>query len=178
MQKLTTYALENTVLSTDCDDIIDYDVYGSYGNEYLPGCIIRSDNTFFEDHIDDEEYEPNTISCEYSFYYPPANGEKPGTTDYKKYALQDYKRSSDQGETWVYLVVKCETQITTNTGMSDTISDVLCGVESDGDKDYFRDIINDLKSNVKSELKKFGFTDAEIDESVDNAVTKKGELYL
>jgi hypothetical protein len=178
MQKLTTYVIGKTTLSTDYDNVTDDDVYGSYGNEYLPGCIIRSDNTFFEDHIDDDDYEPNTILREYSFFYPPDNGEKPGTPDYRKYALQDYKRSSCQGETWGYLVVKCETQITTDTGMSDMVSDILCGVESDGDKDYFRDIVNDLKSDVKHQLSKFGFTDDEINQSVDNAVKKKGELSL
>lgn len=177
MQKLTTYTLGKTVLSTDYDNITS-DVYGSYGNEYLPGCIVRSDNTFFEDHIDDEDYEPNTILREYSFYYPPDNGEEPGTPNYRKYAIQDYRRLSNLGKTWSYLVVKCEAHITTDTGMVHTISDILCDVESDDNEERFRDIVNDLQSNVKSKLKKFGFLDEEINQSVDNAVKKKGELYL
>jgi hypothetical protein len=95
------------------------------------------------------------------------------------YAMADYKRmeSLNNGH-WSYICLTVETTMTTNTGISSVISDSLCGIESDSGDDYFKEIISELKENVKAQLRKMGFSDDEINQSVDNAETKKGEMYL
>ena len=95
------------------------------------------------------------------------------------YAMSDYNRmeSLNNGH-WSYICIMVETTVTTNTGMVDTIRESLCGIESDSGKDYINEIISDLKYQVKDQLRKMGFSDDGINASVDNAETKKGEMYL
>jgi len=86
------------------------------------------------------------------------------------YALEDCRRleALNNGQ-WSYLIVSVETAITTDTGMSDRVWNSVGGMESDGNKEYFDEVIRDLKSMNKSELLKMGFTEKEIDESLNNA---------
>jgi hypothetical protein len=61
-------------------------------------------------------------------------------------------------------------------GISDTIQNSLWGIEDHWDKDsrlYIEnDIIPDLKNENKQELLKMGFSEKEIDESLNNADTE------
>ena len=86
------------------------------------------------------------------------------------YALEDCRRleALNNGQ-WSYLIISVETMITTDTGLSDEIWNSLSGVESDGGKDYINEIIQDLKAQNKEELLKMGFSEKEIDESLNNA---------
>ena len=167
-------------MSSGYDEISDFDNYGSYGHKFEPGCIVRADGSFYEDHITDDEYEPSTLrNGEYSFFYPAENGEKIGTDEYRKYAKRDYQRMVDYNNNhWSYLVLIVETTINTDSGLSDSVSDTIGGVESDGGVDYLKEMVDDLKTGVKSQLSKMGFSDDEINLSVNNAETKKGEMYL
>ena len=186
MKKCTTYTLGKTIISSEYDKYPMDDIYGTYGNKLKPGCIIRADGKFYEDIPEDNEdddgypiYEVPKIRGEYSFFYPSDTGEKIGTSGYRKYALENYKRMCDyQNNHWSYLVIKCETFINTDSGLSDSVFDTLCSVESDGGKEYIKEIIDDLKSNVKGQLEKTGFSKDEINLSIDNSETKKGEMYL
>ena len=186
MKKCTTYTLGKTVISSEYDEIQDFGMYGTYGNTLKPGCIIRADRTFYEDIPEDNKdddgypiYEVPTIRGEYSFFYPADNGEKIGTEEYRKYALQEYQRVRDYNNNrWSYLVLMVETFINTDSGLSDSVFDTIGRVESDGGKDYFNEMIDDLKSSVKDQLIKMGFSDEEINLSVDNSENKKGEMYL
>ena len=86
------------------------------------------------------------------------------------YAKQDCERLEDLNNgDWSYITVIVETEITTDTGMSDKIFNTLSGVESDSGDDYINEIIQELKDLNKSELLKMGFTENEIMESLDNA---------
>jgi len=179
MKKCTTYTLGKTIISSEYDDMAMDDIYGTYGNKYQEGCIIRADGTFYEDHINDDEYEPEAMRHEFSFFYPSDNGEEMGTPDYRKYALENYQRMTDyNNQHWSYLVIKCETFIHTDSGLSDSVFDTLSSVESDGSEEYLAEIIEDLKSNVKDQLVKMGFSEDEIKTSFDDIQKKKGEMYL
>ena len=179
MKKCTEYTLGKTIVSSEYDDMPMDDVYGTYDNKYTEGCIVRSDGSFYEDHLEDEKYEPGHIRNELSFFHPADNGEKLGSPEYRKYALRDYERMCDYNDNqWSYLVIRVTTHINTDSGLSGSVSDILSSVESDGGKEYFKEIIDDLKSEVKVQLCKMGFSDDEINQSVDNAETKKGEMYL
>jgi hypothetical protein len=180
MKKCTTYILGKTIISSEYDDTPMDDIYGKYGNTLKPGCIIRYEKEFYEDIIDKEDYEiPLLNNGECSFFYPADNGEKIGTDEYKKYALLNYQRMEDYNNNhWSYLIIRCETFVHTDSGLSDGVFDTLSSVESDGEKEYLKEIIDELKNNVKYQLKNMGFSEDEINQSVDNPETKKGEMYL
>ena len=179
MKKCTEYTLGKTVLSTEDDEYPMDDIYGTYDNKYTEGCIVRADRSFYEDHIEDDEYEPGHIRNELSFFHPADNGEKLGSPEYRKYALQDYQRMCDYNDNhWSYLVIRVETKINTDSGLSDSVFETLSSVESDCSKGDMTEIIDDLKTRVKYQLQKMGFSDDEINQSLDNAEKKKGEVYL
>jgi hypothetical protein len=179
MKKCTEYTLGKTIISSEYDQDGNHDYYGTYGDKYKPGCIVRADDSFYEDHINDDEYEPETMHREYSFFYPTDTGEKIGTELYRKYALENYKRVEDlNSNQWCYIGLIAETTVHIDGTLSDTISDALWGIESDSGKDYLNSTIDELKESVKEQLRALGFSDEEINASVDNAETKKGEMYL
>jgi hypothetical protein len=178
MKKCTEYTLGKTIVSSVIDEYADESDYGSFGNKYEPGCIVRADNSFYEDHINDDEYEPGIMRHEYSFYYPPDNGEDIGTADYKKYAKEDYKRMTDYNNNqWSYLVLKVETSIHSDMGLSHVFA-IIGNIESDYGRDGLNEHISELKAQIRYQLCKMGFSDDEINQSVDNSELKKGECYL
>ena len=188
MQKLTEYTLGKTVISSEYDSDADTSYYGTYGNAYTPGCIIRADETFYEDHIEDIDkedddgyplYEVPTIRGEYSFFYPSDTGENIGTELYRKYSRENYKRLEEfNNSQWGYIGITVKTTVHIDGVLSDTISDALWGIETDSSDEHFKSEIEELKESVKDQLRKMGFSDNEINASVDNAETKKGECYL
>ena len=177
MKKCTTYTIGKTVIKKEIDTNPDTSYLGEYGEKYLPGCVIRGDRSVYEDHIDDDDYEPPRMNQEYSFFYPPDNGEKPGTPDYKKYALQDYDNMEDLNNSqWTFIGIIVKTTIKTDIGISDEIVNSLWGIEDHFDKDskaYVQETISELKAENKAELLKMGFTEKEIDESLNNAEEKE-----
>ena len=86
--------------------------------------------------------------------------------------LREFK---DGGFFFIGIVVRTEliSEIPTNPGkyfeMSDNVISSLWGIESDSGTDYIDLTINDLKAENKAELLKMGFTESEIDESLNNA---------
>lgn len=181
MKKCLNLTLGTTYCSVQSDDSPDTSYLGEYTEKYIPGCIIRGDNTFYEDHTDDEEYEPPTLSREYSFFIPPDNGEKPGTDDYKKYAMQDYRRTEALNRgLWWHIGITLSTVISSDNGLSvDSIRSSVWGIESDSGKDYIKEIISDLSADIRSELQKIGFKDKEIDKTLKNIrYSTEAEYYI
>lgn len=86
------------------------------------------------------------------------------------YAIEDCRRleALNNGD-WVFMTVSVSTHITTDTGISDRVWNTLSGIESDSGKEYLGEIIRDLKAENKAELLKMGFSEKEIDESLNNA---------
>jgi hypothetical protein len=73
---------------------------------------------------------------------------------------------------WSYCGIIVSTTITTDTGLTDKIVNSLWGIEDHWDKDsreYIRGEIENLKEENKAELLKMGFSESEIDESLNNA---------
>ncbi len=176
MRKCTDYTLGQTIIKKEYDDNPDTTYLGEYTNKYQPGCIIRADRTFYEDHIDDDEYDPPGMNREYSFFMPAEIEEEPGTELYKKYALQNYDAIEGLSNSdWIYVGVTVSTVVHANVAgvsLSDTVSDSLWGIEDHWDKSSSEDIneiISELKYGVKQRLLKMGFSDNEIEESFKNA---------
>lgn len=176
MKKCVTLSIGKTTIKKEPDYDRDTSYLGEYGDKLKPGCIIRADRTFYEDmpdYDDNPDYEVPEMNRVCSFFYPPDNGEKIGTPDYKKYALQDYEMMEDlNNNQWGYISIVVKTFIKTDMGLSDEIISSLCGIEDHWDKDseeYINALISDLKSENKAELLKMGFSAPEIDESLNNA---------
>lgn len=177
MKKCTTYTIGKTTIKKTPDYDPDTSYLGEYRQDLKPGCIVRIDKTFYEDIPDEwntsEIKEAHLIRGEYPYFHPPDNGEKPGTEEYKKYALQDYQLMEDLiNQQWSFVGITVTTKINTDMGISDEIVNSLWGIEDHWDKDsrdYHNELIDDLKSENKAELLKMGFTEKEIDESLNNA---------
>lgn len=183
MKKCINLSIGTTTIKKEPDYDADSSYLGEYGDKLKPGCIIRYDKEFYEDIIDNEDYEVVKLNREYSFFYPPDNGEKIGTPDYKKYALQDYQNMEDLNNSqWGYIGITIKTEIVANipnpkdktkyTEMSDKIISSLYGIEDHWNKDnndYIKTVIEDLKEEQKDQLLKMGFSEEEIKESFDNA---------
>ena len=173
MKKCTEYTLGKTRIIKKPDYHADDSYLGVYGSVLKPGCIIRADESFYEDHIDDDDYEPGLIPREHSFFYPPDTGEKIGTPEYKKCALLDYQVVEDlNNQQWGFISLTVSTTVFADVGLTDEISNSLYGIEDHWDKDsndYHREVVDDLKHEVKVQLLKMGFSDQEIDESFKDA---------
>ena len=80
---------------------------------------------------------------------------------------------------FIGIIVRTELigHINTNPGkyfeMSDRVITSLWGIESDSGNDHTDEIIRDLKSENKAELLKMGFTETEIDQSLNTAEIKE-----
>jgi hypothetical protein len=176
MKKCINLSVGKTTIKKEPDYDADTSYLGEYGDKLKPGCIIRADRTFYEDipdYDDSPDYEVPEMSRVCSFFYPPDNGEIPGTPEYKKYALQDYENMENlNNQQWGYVAIVVKTTIKTDMGLSDEVINSLCGIEDHWDKDsknYIDEIITDLKAENKAELLKMGFSEKEIDESLNNA---------
>ena len=173
MKKCIALSIGKTTIKKSPDTDPDTSYLGEYGNKYKPGCVIRGDRSIYEDHIDDDDYDPPQMSLEYNFFYPPDNGESPGTADYKKYALQEYDNMEDLNNSqWTFIGLIVTTEIKTDMGISDKVVSSLWGIEDHWDKDsdaYIKETISELKAENKAELLKMGFSEKEIDASLNDA---------
>ena len=173
MKKCINLSIGKTTVKKSPDTDPDTSYLGEYGNKYKPGCVIRGDRSIYEDHTNDDDYDPPQMNGEYRFFYPPDNGESQGTADYKKYALQDYDNMEDLNNSqWTFIGLIVTTTIKTDMGISDKVVSSLWGIEDHWDKDsdaYIKETISELKAENKAELLKMGFTEKEIDASLNDA---------
>ena len=179
MKKCINLSIGKTTITKKPDYDADTSYLGEYGDQVKPGCIIIRDKVVYEDIADNEDYEIPERGREYRFFYPPDNGEKPGDPDYKKYALQNLENMEDlNNQQWGYCGIIVKTYIKTDMGLSDEVVNSLWGIEDHWDKEsrlYIEnDVITDLKAENKVELLEMGFTEKEIDESLNNAEMVEG----
>ena len=172
MKKCTTFTLGKTTITKEYDNDPDTSHLGEYGGKLKPGCIIRSLDKFYEDLADGENI-PH-IPREYNFFYPPDNGEKIGTPEYKKYALQDYENMEGLSNSqWSFIGIVIKTEIKTDMGISDIVRSSLWGIEDHYDKnsrDYHKEVIGELIDEQKDALLEMGFSNNEIEDSLCNFI--------
>jgi len=181
MKKCVTLSIGTTTITKKPDYDIDTSYLGDYGDTVKPGCVVIAYRKTIEELTDDEEIPER--GREYRFFYPPDTGEKIGTPDYKKYALQDLEVMEDLNNSqWGFcgIVVKTKiiTQIPTKnnpekyTEIEDEIVSSLWGIEDYWNEEsamYITEIIEELKTDQKDQLLKIGFSDKDIEESFKNA---------
>jgi len=171
MQKLTTYTLGKTIIEKVFDDNPDISHLGEYTCNYKPGCIVRYDKSFYEDHMNDDDYDPPYYRNEYPFFMPPENGYPFDTPEYKKYALEDYNLMEGlNNNRWWFIGIIVSTQIHTDNEISYNVTESLYGVE-DGLKEsekYQNEVIADLMHEIKTKLLKMSFSDEEIEETFED----------
>jgi hypothetical protein len=198
MKKCVDLSIGTTTIRREIDEYPDLSFYGEYTSDIKPGVIIREHNEFYEKihtgmerDIDgrfigkkEPEYSHFYGRNEYPGFKPYAGGEKIGTKEYYLSGMADYERMEKYNRNHWYMI---NIVVTTHvygkipsmddkpgyTEISDTISNSLSNVESDGGKEYLDEIISDLKSENKADLLKMGFSEAEIDQSLNNAETKE-----
>src|SRR5512136_208812 len=136
MKKCTTYTIGKTRIIRKTDTDPDTSYLGEYGDTPKPGCLIIQDKKIYEDVINDDDYEFPERSHNYRFFYPPDNGEIPGTDKYREYVLQDYQNMENlENSQWTFIGLVVKTTIHTDTGLSDDIVNSLWGIEDHFDKD-------------------------------------------
>lgn len=109
------------------------------------------------------EFRPEEYRNEYTYFAPYAGGEPAGTDDYRKYAMQDYKRmeSLNSGD-WNFIGIRCVATIDVNGEDLEIESPGLWGVESDSDRECIAEIIDHELSGLRAQLLEFGFSEDEI----------------
>ena len=174
MKKCVNLSIGQTIITKEPDNDPDTSYLGEYGEKINPGCIIRYDREIYEDIADNEDYEIIHLNREYSFFYPPDNGEKPGTPEYKKYALQDYDNMEAlNNRQWSFIGIIVKTEIKTDIGISDIIQSSLWGIEDHWNKDsrdYHNTVIGELKEENTDQLLKMGFKLEDIEKSFNDAI--------
>jgi hypothetical protein len=183
MRKCIDILIGKTTIKKKPDYDADASYLGEYGDKIKPGCIIVRDKEVYEDIVDNEDYEIPEKSGNYRFFYPPDNGEKIGTHEYKNCALEDLQNVEDlDNQQWGYCAITVKTEVVAKIPsvenvnkyieMVDTITTSLWGIEDHWDKDselYIKSTIEDLKEENKQHLLKMGFDEKEIDDSLNNA---------
>ena len=96
-------------------------------------------------------------------FKPYAGGEKPGTKEYKKYGLQDWKRMEALNKCeWNYIGIHAEAVVsypcrTSDARRMETLrSSGLWGIESDAGKTYFLSVVKEELADLRSHLAAFG----------------------
>jgi hypothetical protein len=71
MRKCTTYTIGKTTVKKEIDTDPDTSYLGEYGSTLKPGCIVRRDNSFYEDIPEDwNTYEIKEAHQMYDREYP------------------------------------------------------------------------------------------------------------
>ena len=153
------------------DESPDTSWLGEYTDDLGPGVIICDYDEFYEKiptemerdvdgkFLGKAEPELPERGCEFRGFIPYAGGEKPGTKDYYKYGMLDYKRMKglNMGD-WSFIGIQAEAKVsykTINGRRLETLtSGGLWGMESDSGK-YLEEVMDEELSDLKGHLEKF-----------------------
>ncbi len=105
---------------------------------------------------------------DYRYFNPQVDSGVTDDDEQRKYAMQDYDRAKDYGQSWWFMGVKAEAQISipdggrTAYGQTRTIQRIasggLWGIESDSEDSYFTEIEDEELSQLKDQLHALGFS--------------------
>jgi hypothetical protein len=106
--------------------------------------------------IDLNQYTIGRHSFEY--FKPYAVGEKPGSPEYKKYAMQDFERLEGLSRgSWCFIGIIAKAQISVNGTLQTIASGGLWGIESDSGKDFIEETEKEELSDLSKNLSALGF---------------------
>lgn len=145
------------------DESADLSFIGEYSDTAYDYSIIRVGEHAgkFVADLDEDDRLPER-SREYRYFNAYAGGEKEGTADFKKYALQDFERmeSAERGN-WQMegCVAKATVSYSIGNGsrrLETLTSGGLWGIESDSDKKYLRTLEDEELADLADHLEHFG----------------------
>jgi ASC-1-like (ASCH) protein len=190
MQKIINLSIGKTTITKEPDYDADTSYLGEYTDKITDNVIVRKYEKFYQDLTEEELEEIPERSNEYRGFKPPIRNytitsDNPDE-ETKKYCLQDYQVFEDlNNQQWGYCAIVVKTEViaqipsTENskgyTEMTDNTVSSLYGIEDHWDKDsklYIESTIEDLKKESTQELLKMGFSEKEIDDSLNNAIEK------
>jgi hypothetical protein len=101
---------------------------------------------------------------DYRFFIPCAGGEKWPSGEFKKYALQDFKRMEELNKGyWYFIGIRAEASIQLVGDLTQKItSGGLWGINSDAGEEYFTEVEGEQRNELRDELKAIGFTERQI----------------
>jgi hypothetical protein len=164
--------LESVAIRLKIDENPLFDYYGKYTDELGPGVIVVAYKEFYEKlpapmerDVDGRFYAKGVPDLpdrgrEYRGFKPEAGGEKPGTKDFYKYGMQDFKRMQAYNrQEWCQLGVIAEATVALihkdHKSFKTFESPGIWGIESDGGKDYFKEVAEEQLEQLKTILETF-----------------------
>lgn len=169
--------IESIKVVVKIDESPDTSFLGEYTDWQEDWAISRAHDEYVANLADDTDMPE---SCrEYRFFIPYAGGEAPGTDEYQKYGMQDYKRMEglSNGD-WQFIGIGAEAVVSYPIGddgsrrIERLTSGFLWGIESDSG-DYLRQVAQEQLAELRDHLEVFGVnTDnflALAEESLDEA---------
>ena len=159
--------VESVKVKRILDESPDTSFIGEYTNKWNKWAICRHCGQYIADYIptDDNDYPVHncpTSNREYNYFMPYAGGEKPGTDEYRKYGLQDFKRMErlNNGD-WCFIgiVAECVVKYPIGSGnyrLEKFTSGGIWGIESDSDSTFIDEMTNEQLSDLERHLSTFG----------------------
>ena len=163
------------------DESPDTSFIGEYTDDLRPGVIVRDYEEFYEKLPAEMErdYDGRFLSKgaptvpakgrEYRGFIPYAGGEKPGTKDFYKYGMEDFKRMEglERGD-WSFIGIRAEAQVSYGqNGNSRRLewftSGGLWGIESDSGE-YLKEVAKDELADLRAHLEQFNVDTSNFDE--------------
>ena len=172
------------IVNVTIKHIIDTDPDTSYIGEYTDnlttGVIIRALGKFYEKLPAPMERDIDGTFV--SKGIPYAGGSEPGTRNYYRYGMQDFKRMEalNRGD-FSFIGITAEAEIQTSDAgkywLCNYISSGgLWGIESDSGEDYFKEVAENELAELEKHLLQLSFTADEIKAAFSQKKTKTG-LY-
>lgn len=146
------------------DENPDTSFIGEYTDDASDWCIVRQEGEFLAVLEEQGVYQLPSRGRECRFFIPYAGGEKPGTENYIKYGMQDYKRMERLNEgNWCFIGIVAIAEVQTSQDgklwQSQKISSFgLWGIESDSDEEYIKSVQQEQLADLKTQLLEFGFS--------------------
>jgi hypothetical protein len=127
-----------------------------YGDDLAPETIARYEARIARVEASGETELPSR-GREYRYFRPYAGGEVPGTADYRKYGLQDWKRMEalNNGD-WHYVGIIATVTLTNADGFKKVVKSAgLWKIESDSSADHFKEMAREQVEEIRAEVEKY-----------------------
>lgn len=160
-------SIERVIIRKAVDTNPDLSFIGEYTDEAGEWYIERESGEYVHDLP--EDHETPTRSREYRYFKPYAGGEKPGTSYYRKYGLQDFERmESYNNQQWCMIGITTEAEVLVPiAGDSCHVQQIsggsLWGIESDSESSFFESTAKDCLAELWSQLSALNVPQSEID---------------